>query len=182
MADRLFEQFYNRVCFTTIKNWLDGKLFLLEALRPQVGSLNSNYNKIKHRDYVQRVLEIGANGRIHIWIDECNFNLYCRRKKGRSEIGHRAHIIVPTSKGNNLHCIGAMSSTQIISFEHRRGSCMEAEDCDAYNRFTTVLQPEEDVEVLLLVSYSYLLNPIEPLWSSFRSRVKNLLREQTANK
>ena len=97
-----------------------------------------------------------------------------------------------------------MSSTQIISFEHRRGS-YKAEDCRAWLRrlivvchnrgierptfiidnapvhvnLETVLQPEEDVEVLRLAPYSYLLNPIELLWSSFKSRVKNLLRKRT---
>ncbi|CAG9760986.1 unnamed protein product [Ceutorhynchus assimilis] len=35
LADSVFEQFHIRVCVNTIKNWLDGKLFSVKAVRPQ---------------------------------------------------------------------------------------------------------------------------------------------------
>lgn len=203
LADRVYNEYEVRVCHNTIKNWLDGKLISIKAIRPQIANMNHEDNKVKRREYVEKILQSRANGRSLVWIDESNFNLYCRRKEGRSKIGHRAHVIVPASKGTNLHCIGAMSSTQIISFEHRRGS-YKAEDCKAWFRrliqtcnnngilrptfiidnapvhanLEGVLEPEEDIEIVRLAPYSYLLNPIELLWSSFKSKVKRQLQDR----
>nr|XP_022911119.1 uncharacterized protein LOC111422125 [Onthophagus taurus] len=188
LSNRVHNEFELRVSINTIKNWLDGKLFSLKKIRPHVANINTYENKVKRREYVEKLLESRGNGRDLIWIDECNFNLYCRRNEGRSKIGHRAHVVVPASKGNNLHCIGAMCSTQIVSFEHKRGSYKGAEckvwfrgliatcrnlgflhpsfiidNAPVHSNLESVLQPQEDVQIIRLAPYSYLLNPIELL-------------------
>lgn len=203
ICNRLNAEFQVLVCHNTIKNWLDGKLFSVKSIRPHVGNMNSEENRRKRREYVELLLQSRANGRTIIWIDETNFNLYCRRKEGRSKIGHRAKIIIPTCKGSNLHCIGAMSSTRILSFEHRRGSYKSAEckvwlrqlielcanegierptfvidNAPVHNNLESVLRPEEDIEIIRLAPYSYLLNPIELLWSSFKQSVKRQLQNR----
>ena len=111
-------------------------------------------------------------------------------------------MINPTSKGSNLHCIGAVSATRVIKFNHRRGS-YKANDCvdwfreliqmcqnegiirptfiidnaPAHARVETAVDPGIDVEILRLAPYSYLLNPIELVWSSFKASVKRQLQD-----
>ncbi|XP_022902532.1 uncharacterized protein [Onthophagus taurus] len=203
LCDHVSNEFQVNVCQNTMKNWLDGQLFSLKALRPQIVNMNNEENKVKRKEYVNQILQSRANGRTLIWIDETNFNLYCRRKEGRSKIGHKAHVILPACKGSNLHCIGAMSAMRIISFEHRRGS-YKAHDCKQWLRrliatctadgiekptfiidnapvhsnLESELEPEEDIEIVRLAPYSYLLNPIELLWSSFKSSVKVQMQER----
>ena len=55
------------------------------------------------------------------WYDGTNYNLYCRKNECRSEIGSRAEVIMPASKGANLLCIGAMTGIHLV-YTSRRGS------------------------------------------------------------
>ena len=41
--------------------------------------------------------------------------------------------------------------------------------------------PDEDVLILRLAPYSYLLNPIELMWSAFKADVKRQLRQRIVN-
>lgn len=203
IRNRISHDFQVNVALNTIKNWLDGKLFSLKSIRPHIGSMNSSENKRKRKEYVEKVLQCRSNNRTLIWIDETNFNLYCRRKEGRSKIGQRASIINPTCKGSNLQCIGAISSSKIIAFEHRRGSfkavdfklwfrqlintCINEgilrptfiiDNAPAHSNLESIITTEDDVELLRLAPYSYLLNPIELLWSTFKSTVKHEIRNK----
>ena len=78
ICDRVHNEFQVDVCHNITKNWLYGKLFSIKAIRPQIGNMNSGENKRKRRDYVDKILQSRANGNTIIWIDETNFNLYCR--------------------------------------------------------------------------------------------------------
>ena len=119
---KVHDQFGVTVCKNTIKNWLDGQLFSLKSVRPTVQSMNDPRHKARRAEYVEQLFEHRAEGRTIIWIDETNFNLYCRRREGRSRIGTRASVLTPSSKGSNLHCIGAMSEGQRHRFTTRRGA------------------------------------------------------------
>ena len=44
----------------------------------------------------------------------------------------------------------------------------------------SVITSDEDVELIRLAPYSYLLNPIELLWSSFKTTVKRKLQDRMA--
>ena len=88
---------------TTMKNWLDGELISLQNARPVIHNVNVPDNKIKRMQYLETLFDARANGRTLIWIDETNFNLYRRRKEGRSKIGTRAAVVLPSSKGAYLH-------------------------------------------------------------------------------
>lgn len=203
LAQILFTTFNLRVCLNTVKNWLDGQLFSLKNVRRTVYNMNSAENKLKRSYYMEHLFDARANGRTLVWMDETNFNLYCSRKEGRSRIGARATLLLPSSKGANLHCIGAMTSTRMVLFTTKRGSfnsqtCQEwfrelIETCNtqgienptfivdnapAHCRLEEVIAEYEDTQLLRLAPYSYLLNPIELVWSSFKSHVKRELRER----
>ena len=196
------------VCLNTVKNWLDGELFSVKAVRPTAQNMNRPENKLKRSQYIDQLFTARSEGRTLIWIDETNFNLFCKRKEGRSKIGSRAAVILPSSKGANLHCIGAMTSSQMVKFTTRRGAFKAddfkewmlqlIDDCNekgiilptfiidnapAHSRAEQVLDIEQvaiehNVEILRLGPYSYLLNPIELLWSCFKNYVKESLRER----
>ena len=165
--------------------------------------MNKLENKEKRIAYMQKFYSARSSNRTIIWVDETNFNMYCKRAQGRSRIGCRASIVVPACKGANLHCIGAMSSTELVHFSTKRGAlkscdfnewiqqliakCEEKhirnptfviDNAPAHSKVETVLESHENVEILRLAPYSYLLNPIELLWSSFKSNVKREMRQE----
>lgn len=116
------------VAINTLKNWLDRELFTVKNVRSQINNMNKEENKEKRAAYMEQFFNARSEGRTPIWVDETNFNLYCKRKEGRSRIGTRASVILPASKGANLHCIGAMSSSQLVLFTTKRGA-FKAADC-----------------------------------------------------
>lgn len=201
-VQKVFDKFNVTVCQNTIKNWLDGELFTLKLIRPTVQNINTDENKLKRKVYLEKLLNAKASGRSIIWMDETNFNLFCRRKEGRSKVGCRSSLISLSSKGSNLHCIAAMSSTRMYNFQCKRGS-FKMEDCKkwfrelisechregnmpltividnapVHSQVETIVEENMDVEILRLAPYSYLINPIELAWSSFKAVVKHNLRK-----
>ena len=84
--------------------------------------MNTDSNKELRRRYVQRVSQNTREGKIIIWMDETNLNLFCRRSQGRARDGKRAVMAFPTSKGPNIHVICALSAYQMIYITRRRGA------------------------------------------------------------
>ena len=110
-----------------MKNWLDGELFSLKSIRPCIQNVNRPENKLKRAQYLEAIFQARACGRTLIWVDETNYNLYCRRKQGGSKIGSRSSALLPSSKEANLHCIGAMSDSRMVLFTTRRGAFKAAD-------------------------------------------------------
>jgi transposase len=203
MKSLIMRDFNIDVCQNTVKNWLDGELFTVKYVRQEIININSPDNKIKRAEYLEHLFQCRSIGRTPVWIDETNYNLYCKRKQGRSKVGTRAAVLMPSSKGANLHCIGAMTVSNVVLFTTRRGSfksadCLEwfnelIEACNqqgivsptfiidnapAHCRLEDLLNENQHIQIIRLAPYSYLLNPIELLWSVFKSHIKRSLREQ----
>ncbi|XP_029654645.1 uncharacterized protein LOC115228125 [Octopus sinensis] len=191
------------VSVTTVKNWLDGELISLNTCRPIVANVNSLENKEKRIHYLDCLSKAKSTGRTLIWIDESNYNLYCTRKEGRSKIGSRSLVLTPNSRVTNLYCISAMSASTLLNFQCKRGSYREedykewmkelinecrylsvqnptfiTDNAHVHNQLESVVEQEENIELLRLPPYSYLLNPIELAWSIFKAEVKKMLREK----
>ena len=62
-----------------------------------------------------------SDGHIIVWIDETNFDLYCRRRENCS----RASIVLCASKGANLHCTGAMTYIAVVLFTTPRETLLQ---------------------------------------------------------
>ena len=118
----LREELNANVCKSTIRNWLDGELISVKNTRNQIDNMNKDGNKAKRVEYMSQFFQNRAEGRSIVWVDETNFNLYCKRSKGRSRIGTRASVVILASKGANLHCIGAMTTSAVVLFSKRWGS------------------------------------------------------------
>lgn len=190
------------VSIATIGNYLEGRLFTLKQVHLQPITMNSEENKLKRRDYVRRLNEYIQHGKQIVWIDQTNFNLFCRRSRGRAKIGKRAVQILPASKGPNVHLIGGISAAGVVLMERRRGSFT----ADAANEWIQRLLEQwvtggnhlndlviicdnapcharlenslagTGVILLRLSPYSPMLNPIETIWSKIKAVVKSVLR------
>ena len=175
---KLWMEFQINVCINTVKNWLDRELFTVKLTRNQIDNMNNAKNEEKRGTYMQKLFEARSEGRTLIWIDETNFNLFCRRRQGRSKIGTRASILLPASKVAYLHCIGAMSASNIVSVSTHRSSfksdaCIEwfnnlIEECNrqavenptfiidnapVHNRLQSILEQDPHVQILSLAPY-----------------------------
>ena len=120
--ERIPEDYFPNICVNTLKNWLNGEPISLKIVRCHPGTMNGNNNKRLRSIYVENIMRDWVNGSNLVWVDETNFNLYCRRKERRSKIGCRATVIQTASEGANLHNgIVAMASSRLVKFDCIRG-------------------------------------------------------------
>nr|CAI5861856.1 unnamed protein product [Callosobruchus analis] len=173
----------------------------MKQVHKQPISMNSEENKRKRAEYtaLNRYIELGKQ---IVLIDETNFNLFCRRTRGRSRVGVRAVQHLPAARGPNVHLIGAMSPAGFVTMERRRGSfssdsaniwitnllqrwqdmgnevgdlVIVCDNAPCHARFEGVINNTE-ATLLRLGPYSPMLNPIENIWSKITTYVKTHLR------
>jgi transposase len=183
----------------TIMRYLEGRMISLKQIHMQPVTANSIHNKVLRKEYVQRVMQATGEGKYVMYVDESNVNLFLRRSHGRAAIGCRAVVKLPTSKGANIHMIGAITQTGFISFKRKRGS-YKMENCNAWlreilqdisvqgvplnnivividnapchSRAEQVVDQFPGVSILRLAPYSPMLNPIEMAWGVMKSYLK----------
>ena len=159
--------------------------------------------------YVNRLLTFQGNSKKIIYMNETNVNLFLRRKHWRSKKGTRCSVKSPTSRGKNIHIIGAISQTELSYWERRRGSYRKEDCCEWMRRcLRTTMETEnpqnicvvcdsapchvslEDVfqeeefagaNLLRLGPYSAPLNPIEECWSIVKSSIKQIISNSLEN-
>ncbi|RHY67013.1 hypothetical protein DYB30_009036, partial [Aphanomyces astaci] len=198
MKDRLMLELGINVSKTTLHRELDKRVFTYKTVHYEPLQMNDPSFKDKRVEYVVAFRELMGQGKIPIWIDETNFNLFTCRTKARSRRGTRAVVVRGgTQKGKNLHVIGAMSSANFFFCTHKRGA-YKHQDANLWLRdmlraATQHFGRLDDIVViadnapchsratlLRLSSYSPMFNPIENLWSEFKAHVKTHLRERLA--
>ena len=99
-----------------------GMCYSLKQCRNESDHMNKEVNKEKRKEYAVSYYSKIQNGFTPVFEDETNFNIFCKRSFGRSRRGTRAQVRLPATKGPNLHCIGAISSTALLMCETHRGS------------------------------------------------------------
>ena len=57
-----------------------------------------------------------------VYVSIANFNLFCSRTRGWAPRGEKARAIVASSRGSNIHIVGAMSEHGMVSYSVKRGS------------------------------------------------------------
>lgn len=162
--------------------------------------MNNEVNLQSRRNYILALNEKIGERKDVIWIDETNFNLFCRRSNGWSRIGTRAVQDLPAARGPNIHVIGAISINGPVKMDIRRGAFRSAncndwvtrlceqwrQDgheltnlvivCDNAPCHARINEANTDIEILKLAPYSPMLNPIESCWSILKAKVKSTLR------
>ena len=169
-------------------------------MRPSV----VNMNKVKRAEYMDSLFQAWSAFRTLIWTNETNFNLYCKRRELR-EVKNWNQVIChyPSKQRSKLHCI---SSSDLLLFSTRRGA-FKADDCvnwfqelielcnerrieeptiifdnaPAQCKVETLSVQYPHVQFLGLAPYSYLLNPIELVWSILKTEIKAKLREKSSH-
>ena len=201
IRDRLEAEDGLSITTTTVHKYLEGKMYSIKKILAEPSSMNSVENKEKRAQYCSSLLSHIGAGKYVIYIDETNFNLFLRRSEGRSRRGTRCSVKAPTSKGKNIHVIGAVSQTGLVYWERRRGSYRKP-DCQEWLRnvlrrveeplanvvvvcdnapvhseleLVSLEEEFEGVTVLRLAPYSAPLNPIEECWSVLKSHAKERL-------
>ncbi|GMF40450.1 unnamed protein product [Phytophthora fragariaefolia] len=182
----------------TVRRALDVCSFTLKKTHCDVVNHNSPINKQKRYDYVVKFYAALANGKKAFYLDETNFNLWCSRSRGWSARGKRAVQAGVASKGKNSYC--SFSSIGLAYQESQFGSSTAELTNEFIRRFLRhiwssiplsevafvlenarchtsakgVFEEEEfkDAELLKLGPYSPMLNPIENVFSVYKSAVK----------
>lgn len=202
MREFVQQEFNVNVSLSTMGNYLDGQLYSIKKLHHRPITMNSENNKQLRKQYVESLNAAIQQGKDIVWIDETNFNLFCRRSNGWSRIGTRAVQDRPSARGPNLHVIGCISCEGIVLMTKIRGAFRNA-TCNAW--ITSVLEEWErqgkdpsnlvlvcdnapchsriqealtdsGTTLLRLAPYSPTLNPIETVWSSLKSYVRGRVR------
>ncbi|KAG2884865.1 hypothetical protein PC129_g23429 [Phytophthora cactorum] len=192
----------------TVKNHVDGACFTLKQMHKEPQYMNTMTNKQKRRAYLHQLQQYQAMGKVILYMDETNFNLWSSRTRGRSLRGRRAVKKVFAGGGQNMHVIACNSENGLVHYETNFGSNRHANTNDfirallrrirdsseltladvvlvidnapCHCRAESVFEEEEflDATLLRLGPYSPMLNPIENVFSMFKASVKAFLREQ----
>lgn len=187
MQQRLQRELNVTVSTSTIGNYLENQVYTLKKIHAEPINMNSNENKMKRKEYVEKLSKLIQDGKQVVWVDETNFNLFCRRTQGRAKRGKRAVQVQPTSQGPNVHLIGAISAGGVVIMERRRGSynhelanlfiaklidqwevtgnrvadlVIVLDNAPCHARVEQAVQ-ETDAMILRLAPYSPMCNPIE---------------------
>nr|CAI5834115.1 unnamed protein product [Callosobruchus analis] len=174
----------------------------MKQVHKQPISMDSEENKRKRVEHVTALNRYIELGKQIVWIDETNFNLFCRRTRGRSRVGVRAVQHLPAARGPNVHLIDAISPAGVVTMERRRGSfssdsaniwitnllqrwqdmgnevgdlVIVCDNAPCHATFEGVINNTE-ATLLRLGPYSPMLNPIENIWSKIKAYVKTHLR------
>lgn len=202
IQSKVMTSYQKPVSVSTIGNYLEGRLFTLKQVHYEPVTMNTIENKTRRANYVRRLNLLVQQGKQIVWLDETNFNLFCRRKQGRSKAGQRAVQKLPSSKGPNVHLICAISAAGVVAMERRRGSftnesanawvenllqrwqdsgnriedlVIVMDNAPCHSRVETVLEGTS-ATLLRLAPYSPMLNPVETIWSKVKAFVKANLR------
>ena len=99
------------VCLTTVGNAVKGMMYSYKKTHHEPSTVNSLQNREKHRDFLRTLTAVIGNGKRIVWQDETNFNVWCTRSTGWSQVDRRTVAARCTSKGQNLHINGAIEQT-----------------------------------------------------------------------
>lgn len=206
ICERLRQERGIAISQQSVSKALNGKLICYKQVHYLPQRANVEGNKVMRRRYVENILEYVGELKLVVFVDETNFNLYCRRAMGRARRGARAVVKLPNSKGPNLHIVGCISSSNLEFWERRRGSfknedfldflrqCLREicanghnmedivlvmDNAPAHSRAESIMEEEEfnGVQICRLAPYSSMLNPIEHIWNSVKAEIKRRLQE-----
>lgn len=202
IKSKVLHTFQKTVSVSTIGNYLEDRVLTFKQVHYEPVTMNSIANKARRAEYVRTLNELVQQGKQIVWLDETNFNLFCRRKRGRAKAGIRAVQKLPASKGPNVHLICAISAAGLLAVERRRGSftnelanawvetlmqrwqdtgnrledlVIVIDNAPCHSRVEAVLD-RTPATLLRLAPYSPMLNPVETIWSKVKAYVKANLR------
>lgn len=202
LVEKVHKEFRVTVSQSAIRNALDGRALTLKRIHHQPEAMNDNRVKLLRRAYLIRLLEQQSQGKLLIYMDETNYNVWCGRTVGRAPKNKRA-VVRHVSKGPNMHVIACVSAAGLVYWERRHGAfrndecndfvrrmfdhisrtsalrdvVLVVDNAPCHSRVEQVLHDTQYAEatILRLGPYSPMLNPIENVFSAFKSAAKQYL-------
>lgn len=204
MQDILFERHNIKLSISSVQNGLSSLLITTKKASPCLLRVNEEATLTKRADFASFFArEAPEDKNKCIFIDESGFNYHLRRFMGRSKKGTRAVIPIPTVRGRINTLIVAASSKGII--HHKiisTGTCNG--EIFAIFITELILRMQNDVNLngswlildnarihgvqqvknlveqagyrlVFLSPYSYMLNPIEQIFSKIKLCVRSKL-------
>jgi transposase len=111
------------VSTSAISRHLGGMLYTVKQVRVVPMTCNSDTNKALRQTFAKKLKEHQKAGDFIVYFDETNFNVYCKRGRGRAKKGDRATVVLPPSKGPNLQMQCAVNSAMgLVVHRLERGS------------------------------------------------------------
>jgi transposase len=150
--------------------------------------------------YVQKFIDEAPADQMHIiWIDECGFNLHLCQKFGRSRAGSQASLTVANNRGRNISVCAAMSNEGFLHEVLRPGAYTAETFCAFLQELFLILHNmgrsncwlivdnvrfhhcaivatcalQHRHMLVLLPPYSPMLNPIESLFSKWKTLIRS---------
>lgn len=102
----------------TISNNLDGNGYSVKKSHDEPLGMNSVFNKERRFQFACDFYTLQSEDHTFIYVDETNFNLFCKRVNGRSKKGRRVVRKQPNSRGGNLNIIGEFSILHLVCPYH----------------------------------------------------------------
>ncbi|KAM7349246.1 uncharacterized protein ACRADG_008257 isoform 2-T2 [Cochliomyia hominivorax] len=177
------------VCVYFVEGSLEGRLYRHKRsldYHPQL--INTLENRKKRLEYVNTLKYYMDLNKTIVWLGETSFKMFCRRVKGRFNTNSTFATFDPT-----IYIMGAIYNDGVIGIQRGRErirpgdifknwSQAKPENvsnlvivCDSDYCFSELDEyfNNSEVTLLLLSPYSYMLNPLEDIWNSIMTNIKN---------
>lgn len=183
---------------STVSMALDGMLIRIKKLEQAPAERNSVTTKESRRNYADWLMQnVNAN---FIFVDECGFNLFTARTRGRAANGRRAVRQVAASKGKNLNLLMAVAPAAGLYYYELEENTVNGPRFGYFLDNLGRVIGDFDVVIVMdnapvhngaemdnqrhairkLPPYSPMLNPIENCFNCVKSNVKRGLNERLA--
>ncbi|RHY27955.1 hypothetical protein DYB32_006404 [Aphanomyces invadans] len=120
------------ISMQTISLHLLGMVYTCKQVRIEPDTCNNDMNKEKRRAFAAKLKQHQQEGDFVVYYDETNYNLYCKRSRGRSKRGTRASTVLPPSKGPNLQIKCAVSAELGLVCYRLEQGCIKMDENAAY--------------------------------------------------
>lgn len=178
------------VCVYFVEGTLEGRLYQHKRSHDYNPHLmNTLENKTKRCEYVNTLKYYMDMNKLIVWLGETSYKMFCRRAKGRFNTNSTFFATCDPT----IYMMGAVTQNGIIGLKRSRDRLRPEEIfkswdlangddltnlvvvCDNDYCFSELDEyfNNSEVTLLLLSPYSYMLNPLESLWDSVKSNVKN---------
>lgn len=122
LKDKIRQRFGVSVSTTTVWRYIEGQLINVKKIHYEPVTMNNLQNRVARKEFLTKLLSYEADQKTIIYLDETNFNVFCRRAYGRSKVSERCKSVKPASKGHNLTIIVAITVDGILHWSTHRGS------------------------------------------------------------
>lgn len=193
---------------TTIQNGLIQLQITTKRLSSVLDRVNIQSTLVKRADYAMDFILYSPEDKSRcIFLDESGFNLHLKRNIGRSKVGTKATIKIPTVRGRMITLILAMNQCKILNYriikdgtcngikfnsfidetveiinqdDRLRGSWVIMDNAAIHKmEKTKITLQNAGLHLKYLSPYSYMLNPVEQVFSKIKIHVKNALQDAT---